>query len=167
MRGKLGGAHRRRRRTKRCLGRRARIKYVAFYELLVHNSFSRGVVTTPQNGEPKMNIEELTFKQIRELQSLFGSAPAQPQVPHPLTGCNVIARTVTMIFTGKLVEVTPTDLVLKDCSWIPQTARYASFVSSGAVQECEPYPDGLSVYINRSAMLDLCELKANLPRMQK
>jgi hypothetical protein len=41
------------------------------------------------------------------------------------------------------------------------------FVAEGAVKECEPYPDGLSVYINRGALLDMCELKKDLPRSQK
>jgi hypothetical protein len=80
---------------------------------------------------------------------------------------NVIVRTVTMIYTGRLEEITETDLVLVDCSWIPETARYMDFVAKGSVKECEPYPDGLPVFINRAATLDMCELHAELPRTQK
>ena len=79
----------------------------------------------------------------------------------------MIVRTVTMIYTGRLEEVTDTDLVLMDCSWIPETERYMQFVANGAVRECEPYPDGLPVYINRGALLDMCELRKDLPRLQK
>jgi hypothetical protein len=113
-----------------------------------------------------MNIEELTLKQIREIQSLTSGATA-PNCSHPLVEKNVIIRTVTMIYTGRLDHVTPQDYVMVDCSWIPETDRFAQFVAEGAVRECEPYPNGLPVYINRGALLDVCELKAPLPRSQK
>lgn len=82
-------------------------------------------------------------------------------------GKNVIVRTISMIYTGKLDSVTDSDLVLHDCSWIPETERYMQFVADGAVKECEPYPDNLPVYVNRGALLDMCELRKDLPRRQK
>ena len=115
-----------------------------------------------------MNIEDLTLKQIREITSLVSGGNPQPKcVSNYPVGKNVIVRTVTMIYTGRLDHVTDTDLVLVDCSWIPQTERYMQFVAEGKVKECEPYPDGLPVYINRGALLDMCELKEDLPRSQK
>lgn len=113
-----------------------------------------------------MNIEELTLKQIRELQSITIGASAQHPSKYPV-GKNVIVRTVTMIYTGKLQEVTASDLVLVDCSWIPETERFMQFVAEGKVKECEPYPDDLPVFINRGALLDMCELRKELPRSQK
>lgn len=112
-----------------------------------------------------MNIDEMTYGELKQIAAMF--ATKQADCTHPLLGKNAIVRTVTMIFTGKLVEVTPTDLVLVDCSWIPCTDRYMNFVAEGSVQECEPYPDGLPVYINRGALLDVCELKKSLPRSPK
>ena len=113
-----------------------------------------------------MNIEELTLKQIREISQLVGAQ--QPKVPssYPV-GKNVIVRTVTMIYTGRLESVTDADLILVDCSWIPETERFMQFVAEGKVRECEPYPDGLPVFINRGALLDMCELRTELPRRQK
>lgn len=113
-----------------------------------------------------MNIEDLTLKQIREIQSLSCGVPVEPLSNHPV-GKNVIVRTVTMIYTGRLQSVTSTDLVLVDCSWIPETDRFMQFVANGSVKECEPYPDGLPVFINRGALLDMCELRKDLPRSQK
>jgi hypothetical protein len=115
-----------------------------------------------------MNIEELTLKQIREISSLINASSPQPKTAsnYPV-GKNVIVRTVTMIYTGRLEQVTDSDLVLVDCSWIPETERFMQFVAEGKVKECEPYPDGLNVYINRGALLDMCELKKDLPRSQK
>lgn len=115
-----------------------------------------------------MNIEDLTLKQIREIQELSTPAAAtRPTRSNYPVGKNVIVRTVTMIYTGRLEQVTDSDLVLVDCSWIPETDRFMQFVAEGKVKECEPYPDGLPVYINRGALLDMCELRKDLPRSQK
>jgi len=114
-----------------------------------------------------MGINDLTLGQVRELQGIFNARLPVPAPAHPLLGKNVIVRTITMIYTGKLVEVTPQDLVLVDCSWIPETERYMKFVAEGAVKECEPYPDGLPVYIGQGTVLDKCELRKELPRSQK
>ena len=118
-----------------------------------------------------MNTNDLTLGQIKELMAMMNNASLIPSAikvhqNYPV-GKNVIVRTVTMIYTGVLQEVTETDLILIDCSWIPETDRYMDFVAKGAVKECEPYPDGLPVYINRGAFLDMCELKGKLPRSQK
>jgi hypothetical protein len=109
---------------------------------------------------------ELSLKDLREL--LGASQNVSSEVSgHPLVGKNVIVRTVTMIYTGRLEYVSATELVLVDCSWIPETERYMQFVAEGAVRECEPYPDGMPVYVNRGALLDMCEMKKPLPRGQK
>lgn len=110
-------------------------------------------------------FDDLTLKEIRELQCLFAQKSCN-ESNYPV-GKNVIVRTVTMIYTGKLESVTNTDLILIDCSWIPETDRFMQFVAEGKVKECEPYPDGLPVFINRGALLDMCELKKPLPRSQK
>ncbi len=113
-----------------------------------------------------MNIEDMTLKQLREVQSIFSGSGTQDGDQYPV-GKNVIVRTVTMIYTGRLAKVTKSDLVLVDCSWIPETERYMQFVAEGKVRECEPYPDGLDVFVNRGALLDMCELRTDLPRIQK
>jgi hypothetical protein len=113
-----------------------------------------------------MDINNLTLGEIRELQSIIISNVKASSSKYPI-GKNVIVRTVTMIYTGRLQEVTDTDLVLIDCSWIPETERFMQFVAEGKVRECEPYPDSLPVFINRGALLDMCELRTDLPRSQK
>ena len=112
-----------------------------------------------------MNIEELTLKQIRELQSLFTNTVLTCS-PYEI-GKNYIVRTVTMIFTGKLVDVTPQELVLIDAAWIPETERYMQFVAEGKVKECEPFPDGRKLIIGRGALLDAIVFEKELPRSQK
>jgi len=71
-------------------------------------------------------------------------------------GKNYIVRTVTMIYTGKLVDVGATELVLVDCSWIPDTGRYMQFVA-----------DGRRVAIGRGGLMDAVVLEKPLPRSQK
>lgn len=114
-----------------------------------------------------MNINDLTLGQAKELSDLLSSSQNGNVPSNYPVGKNVIVRTVTMIYTGRLESVTSSDLVLVDCSWIPETARYMQFVADCAVKECEPYPDGLQVFINRGALLDMCELRKDLPRSQK
>jgi hypothetical protein len=115
-----------------------------------------------------MNIDNMTYGELKAIAALFNNAsqPVNVQSDYPV-GKNVIVRTVTMIYTGRLEQVTDTDLVLVDCSWIPETERFMQFVADGAVKECEPYPDGLPVYISRGALLDMCELRNVLPRSQR
>ena len=116
-----------------------------------------------------IDINKLTLGQLKEIWLLSGAAGVSSTIEssqYPV-GENVIVRTITMIYTGRLESVTDTDLILTQCAWIPETDRYADFVSKGSIKECEPYPDNINVYINRGALLDMCELKAPLPRIQK
>ena len=113
-----------------------------------------------------MNIEDLTLKQLRDIQSIFGAAEKSKQHPFEI-GKNYIVRTVTMIYTGKLVDVTDQELIMTSVSWIPETERYMQFVAEGKVKECEPYPDHLRVAIGRGALMDAVILEKELPRSQK
>ena len=113
-----------------------------------------------------MNINDLTIGQAKELSALFGVAPSSPQHFFEI-GKNYIVRTVTMIYTGKLVSVGPNELVLVDAAWIPETDRFMQFVATGAVKECEPYKEGQRVIIGRGGLMDACVLDAPLPRTQK
>lgn len=113
-----------------------------------------------------MNLNDLTIGQVKELMCLVGQQ--KQDCNHPYTiGKNYIVRTVTMIFTGRLVKVLPQELVMVDVSWIPETDRYMQFVEKGSVRECEPYPEGREVIIGRGAVLDAVILEVSLPRSQK
>jgi hypothetical protein len=116
-----------------------------------------------------MNIEELKSANTEVIHA-FLQEQRELVNGHPynsLIGKNIIVRTVTMIYTGKLAAVYPNELVLTEVSWIPETERYAQFVANGDVRECEPYPADLGVIIGRGGLMDIVELRANLPRTQK
>lgn len=65
-------------------------------------------------------------------------------------------RTVTMIYTGRLLEASDTEFLIDQAAWIPETERWADFVKSGAHREAEPY--ARPVVLSRGAMLDVTEI---------
>ena len=123
-----------------------------------------------------MNIDDLTYKQIKELLSRFApqthnnSAPDVPSDPsHPYhLGQPYFIRTVTMYFTGVLQAVHDQELVLTDCAWIQDTGRFADSLSKGgSFSTIEPFPDG-PIIIGRGALIDAGVYGASkVPRTQK
>jgi hypothetical protein len=112
-----------------------------------------------------MNIEELTLKQIREIQAMSAAVVA-PQEKQPFViGKNYLIRTVTMIDTGRIVAVTPQWIVLEDAAWIADTGRFSDAVKSVKFNEVEPFPAG-RVIIGAGAVIDAVEI-SELPRSQK
>lgn len=111
----------------------------------------------------EIKIDELTVGQIKQIQSLFNGAPA---ISHPFKiGANYFIRTVTMNHTGRLVEVTPTELVLEDAAWIADTGRFSDALKSSLFDEIEPFPKGRTI-IGRGALIDAAEV-SNIPTSQK
>lgn len=133
-------------------------------------------------NNPSINIDELTVAQAKAIcgvvNSMFGgsAASASPlngpssasDTGHPYKiGANYMVRTVTMINTGRLVQVTNQELVLEDAAWIADTGRFATTLKDGNFNEIEPFPDG-RVIVGRGAVIDACELTGfPLPRAQK
>jgi hypothetical protein len=98
--------------------------------------------------------------------------PAFPNPPNDscfslLIGKNVFIRTVTHHYTGRLVAVYPTELVLTDAAWIADDGRFHEVFLSGEFSEVEPYADDLLVVVSRLALCDACEFKFKLPRKTK
>jgi len=85
---------------------------------------------------------------------------------HPYEiGANYLFRTVTMINTGKLVEVYEHELVIEDAAWIADTGRFADNLISCSFNEVEPFPTG-RVIINRESLIDAVKI-SKLPTVQK
>jgi hypothetical protein len=83
---------------------------------------------------------------------------------HPYEiGAKYLIRTITMIYTGKLVKVFDKELVFTNCSWIPETERWNESVRLGIFKEVEPYPFESEVIINRESILDIVKVNWNLP----
>ena len=84
-----------------------------------------------------------------------------------IIGKKYMIRTVTMIYTGKLVKIFDNELVLKNCAWIPETERWADSCLTGQFREVEPYPENAEVIINKGAILDSFIVSWELPTKQK
>jgi hypothetical protein len=112
-----------------------------------------------------MTIENLTLKEIRELQSMFNQSNEKP---HPFkVGQAYFIRTVTMIIVGKLEKVFDNELLLSDASWIADTGRFSDCLKKGesVINEIEPFHD--EVIIGRNSIIDATIWSHNLPKNQK
>lgn len=116
-----------------------------------------------------VNTEDLTVKEVREIAALVNGVSGQlPCVISPwVVGKKYLIRTVTMIFTGSLVQATPNELVITDAAWIAETCRWADTVREGVFNEVEPFPDKAHVIISRGSIIDAVMVDWALPRDQK
>lgn len=104
-----------------------------------------------------IDINSLTIGEARQLASLL-----QPQntvsTAWEIGQCYLI-RTVTMIDTGRVVEVTSHEIVLTEAAWIADTGRFSDALKSLTFNEVEPFPDG-KVIIGRGAIIDAVKINA-------
>ena len=80
-------------------------------------------------------------------------------------GTCYLIRTVTMAWTGRLVEVGEHELVLEDAAWIADTGRYHKAKTTEDLSEIEPR-DG-PVIIGRGSVVDAVQWDSDLPRDPK
>lgn len=121
------------------------------------------IKTTQVNiKELKMNIEDLTIKEAKQLANLFGgNAKAHPFK----VGESYLIRTVTMIILGKLETVLDTELVMSSASWVADTGRFYDALKTGKLNEVEPFTN--DVIVGRSALIDATIWTHKLPTEQK
>ena len=120
----------------------------------------------------KKDLNKLSFQELKkEIETLDKKKESVGKTvikDSPLViGENYLVRTVTMIYTGKLVKVYDKVLVFVETAWIPETARWMQTVENGEFNEVEPYPKDSEVIINREAILDMTKVNWKLPREQK
>lgn len=83
-----------------------------------------------------------------------------------IKGKNYIFRTVTMIYTGELVDNLDDRFVVKKAAWIADAGRWSNTLVSCDFNEVEPYPAEKEVHIYKTGMLDVVEID-KLPLEQK
>ncbi|RTK92530.1 MAG: hypothetical protein EKK61_03790 [Rickettsiales bacterium] len=110
--------------------------------------------------------KEYILKSSVEKEQKIKSLPIVEGTPYKIGGKYLI-RTITMIYTGELVNLYNKELILKTCAWIPDTGRWKEAVEKGTFNEVEPYPIDSEVIINRDVILDVCLLNYELPKNQK
>jgi len=115
--------------------------------------------------ENKMNIDELTVKEIKHIQSLLKGPTTESH--RWKIGENYFIRTVTHHLTGKLIAVTAKELWLVDAAWIADDGRFMDAIKEGKLNEVEPFPNGEEIPVGRGALIDAVRWKHPLPREQK
>ena len=81
-----------------------------------------------------------------------------------LIGKNVLVRTVTHYYTGKLASCEAW-MKLDDAAWIADTGRFSDALKNGNLNEVEPYPG--SCFVSAGAVVDVSEWAHELPRTRK
>ena len=113
-----------------------------------------------------MDIDNLTVKEIKHIQSLLNSNGGKSEHPYKI-GKNYFIRTVTHHLTGKLTKVTAKEIVLEDAAWIADDGRFMNALKEGKLNEVEPFPSGEEVILGRGAIIDAVIWTHPLPREQK
>lgn len=102
---------------------------------------------------------------VKDLKDLIVTGNSYQDHPYEI-GKEYLIRTVTMIYTGRLIYVYENELVIEDAAWIAETERWADSLTTGKFDEIEPYPQG-KIIIGRGAILDVSVWNHDLPRDQK
>lgn len=80
-------------------------------------------------------------------------------------GQQYLIRTVTMIYTGRLIYLDDKELVLEDAAWIADTGRFSEAVRNKGFSEVEPFEhNGI---VGRGAIVDATLFPYDLPRKVK
>lgn len=111
------------------------------------------------------NIEECIREQVAAVIQEYlprstGQSPTR-------LGNKVYIRTVTHHYTGQIVALTESEIVLSDAAWIADSGRWATAFKTGELNEIEPYPDDVQVAVSRGAVCDVATWPHALPRAQK
>jgi hypothetical protein len=80
-------------------------------------------------------------------------------------GDKYLLQTATHYYIGRVVEVTPSEVVLDHAAWIPDMGRFHECIARGTVAECEPCPDDVQVRIPRPCIA--IQWRHELPREVK
>ena len=128
-------------------------------------------MVTVENNNLILDTESFTTKQIDAIHSAVHELklqldPKTASAFDQFIGKNVFVRTVTYHQIGKLVSYDGKFIALKDASWIADSGRWADALSKGTLSEVEPFPEGI-ILVNAEAIVDVCEWKHALPRVQK
>lgn len=117
-----------------------------------------------------MKIDEMTYGEIKKLAEemiqagVISGDVTKHNNSHPFRiGEKYFIRTVTQSYTGLLIAVYTTELLLDKACWIADSGRFhkALLGEWDGSAEHEPFP--AQVVIGRGAIIDACPLSCELP----
>jgi hypothetical protein len=106
----------------------------------------------------------MTLGEIKQLATILGAPGASSSAYE--VGKNYLIRSVTTYNLGRVVAVTSHEIVLAEASWVPNTGRFHTALSTGVLKEIEPWVDGVAI-ISRGGIVDAGLWKHDLPRAAK
>lgn len=112
-----------------------------------------------------IDIDKLTVGEVKQIARLSGCAVKKGKGHSFEIGKAYFIRTVTHYYTGRIVAVTASDLVLDDAAWVADSGRFHETLRDGKVSEVEPMPDG--TIIGRGAIVDAAPWVHALPKVAK
>ena len=113
-----------------------------------------------------IDIDDLTVKQLREIQAMCGAASKPPGTPLPFgIGDAVLIRTVTMIALGRVKAIGGDFFTLEDGGWVASTGRFSTMLETGALDEFERAPSWFLV--GRGAIVDVWPWAHAIPKATK
>lgn len=120
-----------------------------------------------KNQVATINVNTMSLTELLNLRSQIDAALQRAEDAAVWEiGAGYLIRTGTMTDTGRLVAVTPNELVLEDAAWIADTGRFYDALKNCEFSEVEPFPDG-RVIIGRGALVDAVSIPVkSLPRKQ-
>ena len=88
-----------------------------------------------------------------------------PKTTDLKVGRAYLIRTVTMMYTGRVVAINDFNISLEDAAWIADSGRYNNALVTGELNEAEPYPNGVGVSLQ--SIVDFAPWNHSLPREVK
>jgi len=79
-------------------------------------------------------------------------------------GVAYLIRCVTNYWTGRVVGITDTEILLEDAAWIADTGRFSDAIKTGKFNEVEPV--GGETIVARGAIVDAIKWPHDLPLEQ-
>lgn len=116
-----------------------------------------------------MNIDELTIKQIREIQAMGVLAGDAPVCDSPFkVGDKILHRSVTFIHVGRIRQMGTFPLpwiLLEEGGWVAETAQFSQTLATGDLSEFEKAPKPFLIFLGAS--VDIWPWTADLPTETK
>lgn len=109
-------------------------------------------------------IYDLSIKDLTILKKLLDAIETKDNSLWTI-GSNYFIRTVTMYILGHLAEVTSTELLITNASWVADSGRFHDALKTGVLDEVEPFIN--PVIVNRQSIIDATEWHHALPVKQK
>lgn len=107
-----------------------------------------------------MNIEITSIDDLRQL--LGGERSHSIKI-----GQGYLIQTCTLYYTGRVIAVTDSDVVLEDAAWIPSIGRFMNTLATGLLDEVEPCPHNLKPLVPRAGIICMIPWSHDLPKAQK